>query len=118
MTPPSQSGGRIPRCSLKYDAPDAEVRRSSAELDKLRLSLQRADKLKAADAILPAQYDAAVLAVRQAEELLRRNRATLAELKEERDIQLQTSKDNLRAAEAGRVRAQPSQREWKPRRKR
>ena len=95
---------------LKYDAQEAEVRRSSAELDKLRIDLQRADKLKAADAILPAQYEATALAVKQAEEILHRNRATLAESKEEREIALQTSKAGLRAAEAGRVLAQLSAR--------
>jgi HlyD family secretion protein len=95
---------------LKSDAQDAELRRSNAELERVRLELQRAEKLKAADAILPAQYEAAALAAKQAEEVVARNRATLAELKEEREIQLQRAQSGLRAAEASRVRAELSAR--------
>jgi HlyD family secretion protein len=95
---------------LKYDAQDAEVRRSSAELDKLRIDLQRAEKLKAANAILPGQYEATALAVRQGEEILARNKATLGELKEERDIQQLSTQAGLRSAQAGRIRAQLSAR--------
>lgn len=95
---------------LKYEAQEAETRRASAELEKLRGDLQRAEKLRVGNAILPGQYDATALAVRQGEEQLARNRATLAELKEERDIQLGATKAGLRAAEASRVRSQLSAR--------
>lgn len=95
---------------LKIEAQDADVRRSTVELEKLRVDLQRAEKMRAGNAILPAQYEAAALAVRQAEELLNRNRSALAEWKEERDIQGQSSRAGLRSAEAARIRARLSAR--------
>ena len=95
---------------LRIDAHEAEVRRSEAELAKMRGDLSRAEKLRAADAILPGQYDAAVLAVKTAEEVLARNKATLAELKEDREIRLRESRDGLRSAEAGRIRGELSAR--------
>ena len=95
---------------LRIEAQDAEVRRSAAELDKLRADLGRAEKLHAGGAILRSQYDAAVLAVRQAEELLRRNRAILAESEEDQKLQLQAARAALRSAQAGRVRGELSAR--------
>jgi HlyD family secretion protein len=90
---------------LKYEAQEAEVRRATAELDTRRLDEQRANRLRSADAILPAQHEAATLAVRQAQEVVNRSQAALSELREELDLQLRTARAGLRAAEGDRTRA-------------
>ena len=95
---------------LQIQAQEAELRRSSLELDRLRGDLARAEKLQAGNAILQSQYDAAVSAVKQGEELVSRNKAILAQLNEDHTIQVSASRAALKSAEAGRVRAELSAR--------
>lgn len=95
---------------LQIQAQEAELRRSTSELEWRKADLARAQKLKAANAILQSQYDAAVSAATQAEEVVARNKATLAQLNEDHAIQQDASHAALRTAEAGRVRGELSAR--------
>ena len=95
---------------LGIEAQNAERRRAEAELERLRADLQRADQLRAGGAILQNQYDATAAAVREAEESVRRNEALLAQLEEDRDLQLQGSRAAIRSTQAGPVRGELSAR--------
>lgn len=95
---------------LQIQAQEAELRRSQSELDRLHGDLARAEKLRAGNAILQSQYDGTVSAAKQAEELVTRNKAVLAQLNEDHTIQVDASRAALRQAEAGSVRGELSAR--------
>jgi HlyD family secretion protein len=95
---------------LQIQAQEAELRRSTTELEWRKADLARAEKLRAGNAILQSQYDAVVSAEKQAEELVTRNKAVLAQLNEDHAIQQDASHAALRNAEAGRVRGELSAR--------
>ncbi len=95
---------------LQIEAQEAELRRSTTELEWRKADLARAEKLHAANAILQSQYDAALSAEKQDEEMVVRNKALLAQLNEDRAIQQDASHAALRNAEAGRVRGELSAR--------
>jgi HlyD family secretion protein len=92
----------------QVEAQEAELRRSQAELDKSRLDLERARGMLADRAIPRSQYDSAALMVRQCEEQLERNKATLAHLRIDKEIKLLMGEADLKSAEAGLVRAELS----------
>jgi HlyD family secretion protein len=95
---------------LQIAAQEAELRRSTVDLDKLKGDLARAEKLHAGDAIVQSQYDAIVSAEKQAEALVARNQALLAQLQEDHRIQVEASQAALKSAEAGRTRGELSAR--------
>jgi HlyD family secretion protein len=91
---------------LGIQAQESEVDRSRAELDKAELDLKRSKQMLDDRAIPKSQHDSAFLAVRQCEAQLVRNKATLAQLKLDREIKLRLARAELTSAEAGVVRAQ------------
>src|SRR5262249_9583348 len=95
---------------LQIEAQDAELRRSTADLEQRRADLARADKLKAGNAILQSQYDAIASAAKQAEEMVTRNKALLAQLNEDHAIQVASSHAAQKSAAAARTRGQLSAR--------
>jgi HlyD family secretion protein len=91
---------------LGIQAQEAEVDRSRAELDKADLDLKRSRQMLDDRAIPKSQYDSAFLLVRQCEAQLVRNKATLAQLKLDREVRLKLARAELQSAEAGAQRAQ------------
>jgi HlyD family secretion protein len=95
---------------LQIQAQEAELRRATSELEWRRADLTRAEKLHAANAIVQSQYDAAVSAAKQAEEMVAPDKALLAPLNEDHAIQQDVSHAGLKTAEAGLVRGELSAR--------
>jgi HlyD family secretion protein len=91
---------------LAVEAQEAEVRRSQAEVEKTQLDLRRSEQMLADKAIPKSQHDGAVLVARQAEEHLAAAKATLAQLKRDREIKLLLGRAEKKSAEAGSLRAQ------------
>jgi HlyD family secretion protein len=92
----------------QIEAQEAEVRRSKAELDKCKIDLARSAKMLADRTIPQSQHDGVALMVRQCQEQLSRNEATLENLKTDKEIKLLMGKADQRSAEAGLVRAELS----------
>ena len=90
---------------LGIQAQDAEVRRSLAALDKARLDHKRAGQMLVDKAIPRSQYDGAALAVREGEELLKRNQSSLAQLRQDREVKMALGRAELKSAEAALARA-------------
>src|SRR5262249_37784911 len=92
----------------QIEAQEAEGRRSKAELDKCKIDLARSAKMLGDRTIPRSQHDGVALMVRQCQEQLSRNEATLENLKTDKEIKLLMGKADQRSAEAGLVRAELS----------
>ena len=93
---------------LGIEAQDAEVRRCTAELAKIRIDFTRSDKMFNDKAIPKNMHDTAQLAVIQMEEQLARNKALLAQMTQDRLVKIEQSKAELESATAGKKKAELS----------
>jgi HlyD family secretion protein len=91
---------------LAIQAQEAEVRRAQAEQDKADLDLRRSKQMLDDRAVPQSHYDSAVLVFQRAKEGLLAAKATLAQLKLDREIKLRLGRADQTSAEAGSVRAQ------------
>jgi HlyD family secretion protein len=91
---------------LGIQAQQAELRRSLAALDKAQLDSTRADQMLKDKAIPKSQYDSTALAKQEAKEQLEKNKATLAQLQQDRAIKIAIGRADLKSAAAALERAQ------------
>jgi len=91
---------------LAIQSQEAEVRRAQAELDKAQLDLNRSQKMLNDNIVARSLYDSTSLIVRRAEEALTAARATLAQLKLDREIKLRLGRADQKSAEASSRQAQ------------
>ncbi len=91
---------------LGIEAQKAEVRRSEFELAKMRLDFTRDEQMFKDKAITRSKLDMTELGVRQMEEQLARNKATLSQLEQDRDVKIKLTRAELQSARAAKNKAE------------
>ncbi len=88
------------------EAQEAMVRGAQAARDKAQLDRDRADRLLQQGVMASSDHDSAVLAARQTAEQLRDQQASLARVRNDYGLDLETARAELRQAETGLTQAQ------------